>query len=164
MNSLVNFSFFRMKKIMIKLKDTENNFTHLNKIIPKNIKNENDLFYKVVNNKIVFNERISEKYFKDSSNLIYKFPSIYDDIETLKSLLYQSYNVLLSQVISRDLCVNCNLCVNSCPSNALYVDNISGTVKFSGYCKKGNCGNCVIVCPVLGILSEIWKMRIKWVL
>jgi ferredoxin len=48
-------------------------------------------------------------------------------------------------VISRDLCVGCGLCVDTCPVEAISLDNENIAVVDAELCV--DCGKCVEECP-----------------
>jgi len=47
-------------------------------------------------------------------------------------------------------CMHCGACVGSCPSNAIYLNEV--ILSFNSDCTK--CGRCVKVCPVGAIRME----------
>jgi ferredoxin len=47
-------------------------------------------------------------------------------------------------------CMHCGACVGSCPSNAIYLNEVIPS--FNSDCTK--CGRCVKVCPVGAIKME----------
>ena len=61
--------------------------------------------------------------------------------------------------VNQDKCINCNLCVNSCPTNNIFVSK-DGSIKFKHNCLM--CMRCSMSCPKdainIGILNN-WKVN-----
>ncbi|WP_342305272.1 4Fe-4S binding protein [Methanolobus sp. ZRKC5] len=55
-------------------------------------------------------------------------------------------------VVDKDVCTGCELCVNSCPVEAIAMSDKNVAVVNADECV--DCGDCVDICPVEAITLE----------